>query len=286
MQKLSESLQTYSFFRHIDYNMDFTLKKYRELLTSFRNAGYSFVSVEQFLNEEPKGKVIILRHDVDELAENAMAMAKVEKNLGITATYYFRKVKQSDKPSIIREMAHMGVEIGYHYEDLSKAEGDMDVAMESFRRNLEYFRTYYPVKTVCMHGSSSSKYDNRDIWETHKLEDFDLLGEPYLSVDFNKVFYLTDTGYAWDGGKYAVRDVVHSPFPQKYHSSDEIIYALKMEEFPEQAMILAHTLWTGSMVQWVVLHIREFIRNRVKLLAKNHPCIKVIYSNIVKAYWK
>ena len=266
--------------------MDFMLKKYQKLLTSFKDAGYKFVTFEQYLDEKPDGKIIILRHDVDELAENALEMARLEKTLGIIATYYFRRVKQSDKPSIIREVADMGMEIGYHYEDLSRAEGNMDEAVDSFRRNLDYFRTYYPVKTVCMHGSSSSKYDNRDIWKAHKLENFGLAGEPYLNVDFNKVFYLTDTGYAWDGGKYAVRDVVQSIFLQKYHSSDEIMQALKNEEFPEQIMILAHTLWTDSVAQWVALHIREFLRNRVKLLAKNHPGIKKIYSNIVKAYWK
>lgn len=266
--------------------MDFTLIKYRELLNAFKDAGYKFVTFAQFLVDKPKGKYVILRHDVDELAENALAMAEIEKSLGIESTFFFRRVKQSDKPAIIRQIASLGMEIGYHYEDMSTAGGNIDAALTTFRSNLDYFRTYYPVKTVCMHGSSSSPYDNRDIWKYAKMQDFNLLGEPYLSVDFNKVYYMSDTGYSWDGGKYAVRDVVRGPFTQKYHSSDGIMWALKKEEFPEQVMILAHTLWTDSMIQWGVLHIREFIRNRVKLKAGRNPFIKKIYSSIVKAYWK
>lgn len=266
--------------------MDFTLKKYRELLSAFKDAGYKFVTFAQFLADKPEGRYVILRHDVDELADNALAMAEIEKSLEIESTFFFRRVKQSDRPDIIRQIACLGMEIGYHYEDLSTAGGNIDAALKTFRSNLDYFRTYYPVKTVCMHGSSSSPYDNRDIWKSAKMQDFDLLGEPYLSVDFNKVYYISDTGYSWDGGKYAVRDVVRSPFKQKYHSSDEIVLALGNGEFPDSVMLLAHTLWTGRPVQWGVLHIREFIRNRVKLKAGRNPFIKKIYSSIVKAYWK
>jgi hypothetical protein len=32
--------------------------------------------------------------------------------------------------------------------------------------------------------------------------------EPYFDIDFNKVFYLTDTGRRWDGWKTSIRDKV------------------------------------------------------------------------------
>ena len=184
------------------------------MIRAFLDSGYHVVTVREFLKKESEGKLIALRHDVDEQPQNALKMAQAENSLGVCATYYFRRVPKSDHPGIIRQIASMGHEIGYHYEDLSKTEGDMDKAIESFRTNLEYFRQYYPVKTVCMHGSSSSKYDNKDIWSHVSLSDFGLIGEPYLSFDFDRVFYMTDTGYAWDGGKYAVRDKVNSSFPQ------------------------------------------------------------------------
>ena len=190
--------------------MDFTLSTYKRLVQAILDNDYRIVTVLDFLKKKPDSKTVILRHDVDEQPQNALKMAKVEKELGVNATYYFRRVPKSDHPDVIRAIAEMGHEIGYHYEDLTLSEGDVSKAIASFSRNLEYFRQYYPVKTVCMHGSSSSRFDNREIWKEVRLEDFGLIGEPYLSFDFSQIYYLTDTGYAWDGRKYAVRDKVDS----------------------------------------------------------------------------
>lgn len=266
--------------------MDFTLRKYRELVRSFVESGYRIMTVRQYLESAPLGKVLILRHDVDEQPQNALKMAEAEKELGLHATYYFRKVPKSDHPDIIRQIEAMGHEIGYHYEDLTLSEGDVPAAIASFTRNLEYFRQYYPVKTVCMHGSSSSKYDNRELWKQVRLEDFGLIGEPYLSFDFNQIYYMTDTGYAWDGGKYAVRDKVDSAFSLSFHRTDEVIEAVQSGRFPEQSLILAHTLWTDSLPLWTFLHLREFFRNRVKLMAKNNKVVATLYNKLVKLYWK
>ena len=266
--------------------MDFTVSTYRQLIKAFLEGGYSIIPVRDFLESKPQGKVIALRHDVDEQPQNALKMAKAENDLGVKATYYFRRVPKSDHPAIIYQIAAMGHEVGYHYEDLSKTEGDMDKAIASFKDNLEYFRQYYPVKTVCMHGSSSSKYDNKDIWSHVQLEDFGLIGEPYLSFDFDKTFYMTDTGYAWDGGKYAVRDKVSSSFPQSYHCTKDVIEAVEKGSFPKQALILAHTLWTDSLSLWSYLHLREFLRNRVKLLSRKSKFVSNIYNNLVKLYWR
>ena len=266
--------------------MDFTIRKYRELVQTFVESGYRIVTVRHYLESAPSGKVLALRHDVDEQPQNALKMAEAEKELGVQATYYFRKVPKSDHPDVIRKIAAMGHEIGYHYEDLTLSEGDVPAAIASFTRNLEYFRQFYPVKTVCMHGSSSSKYDNREIWKQVRLEDYGLIGEPYLSFDFSQVYYLTDTGYAWDGGKYAVRDKVDSAFDLSFHRTDEVIDAVRNGRFPERSLILAHTLWTDSLPRWTFLHLREFFRNRVKLLSKNNKVVAALYNKLVKLYWK
>ena len=266
--------------------MDFTIRKYRELVRAFIESGYRIVTVRQYLETKPSGMVLVLRHDVDEQPQNALKMAEAEKELGVTATYYFRCVPKSDHPDVIRKIAAMGHEIGYHYEDLTLSEGDIQKAIESFSRNLDYFRQYYPVKTVCMHGSSSSRFDNREIWKQVRLEDYGLIGEPYLSFDFNQVYYLTDTGYAWDGGRFAVRDKVSSAFSLSFHTTDQVIEAVRNGSFPEQSLVLAHTLWTDSLPRWTFLHLREFFRNRVKLMAKNNKVVAALYNKVVKLYWK
>ena len=266
--------------------MDFTLKIYRKLLTALQQAGYNFITFEQFCEGKTMEKFIILRHDVDEMAANALEMAKIENSLGIKATYNFRIVKQSNKPKIIEKIVDLGHEIGYHYEDLAFTDGDYEKAIGMFRKNLAYFRQFYPVKTVCMHGSSTSIHDNRDLWKHHKLEDEQLLGEPYLSIDFNKIYYISDTGYCWDGFKTAVRDVVVSSFPNTYCQTSDIILAIKNNEFPHQTMILAHTLWTDNLLLWYYIFLRERTRNWVKNLSKNNKFAKKIYSSVVKFYWR
>jgi hypothetical protein len=192
--------------------VDFILKTYRKLLTTLQQAGYTFLTFQQFCEGRVGERFVILRHDVDLKAENSLKTAKIEHELGICASYYFRVIPQSDKPHIIKAIAGLGHEIGYHYEDLSLFNGDMEKAIEHFKIKLEYFRQYYPVKTICMHGSPSSKIDNKDIWQQHNYKDFGIIGEPYFDVDFNKIFYLTDTGRSWNGEKYSVRDKVQSDY--------------------------------------------------------------------------
>lgn len=266
--------------------MDFTLRKYREIVRAIIESGYCIMPVRQYLETHPVGKILVLRHDVDEQPQNALKMAEAEKDLGVQATYYFRRVPKSDHPDVIQKIAAMGHEIGYHYEDLTLTEGDLSKAISSFSRNLEYFRQYYPVKTVCMHGSSFSQYDNREIWKNVRLEDYGLIGEPYLSFDFTRIFYLTDTGYAWDGGKFAVRDKVNNAYSLSFHSSDQVIESLRDGSFPEQSLVLAHTLWTDNLFSWTFLHLREFLRNRVKLMSKKSKVLAALYSRLVKLYWK
>ena len=97
---------------------DFTLIAYRKLLQELFTNGYSFQTLQDFI-QEPENKTVILRHDVDRKPENALVIAEIEKEAGIKASYYFRIVKQSYDENIIRQIAEMGHEIGYHYENLS-----------------------------------------------------------------------------------------------------------------------------------------------------------------------
>src|SRR5476651_1378276 len=108
---------------------DFTLHTYRNLLKSAIKAGYKLTSFEDFiLNEKNSEKVFILRHDVDDLPQNSLATALLEKELGAKGSYYFRIVKQSLHPEVMKKIAEAGHEIGYHYEDVALANGNMEKA--------------------------------------------------------------------------------------------------------------------------------------------------------------
>jgi hypothetical protein len=209
---------------------------------------------------------------VDLKAENSVATAEIEHSLGIKASYYFRVVPDSDRPDCIKAIAEMGHEIGYHYEDMSLCGGNPEKAVAHFAEKLAYFRTYYPVKTICMHGAPTSQYDSKDIWQFASYKnDFGLIGEPYFDVDFSDLFYLTDTGRRWDGYKVSVRDKI--PMYQDvwtangwvYKRTDDIIRACQSGSLPSRIMITTHPQrWTDSKAKGLQEAIVQNLKNTVK----------------------
>lgn len=245
--------------------MDFTVKIYRRLLTELIENGYRFQTFRDFL-ASPETKVVMLRHDVDARNQNSLAFAEIQHELGIQGTYYFRMVKGSFDPDVIQKMVAMGHEVGYHYEDMDFANGDPHVAIEIFKSNVSELRRFAPVDTLCMHGSPQSKYDNKDIWKHYQYRDYDFIGEPYFDLDFDKVFYLTDTGRMWNGYKVSVRDKVvsKSKWPV-FHSTSEMIDAITHGQFPDQVMINFHPQrWTDNKLLWLSEYVKQKIKNEIK----------------------
>ena len=164
--------------------MDFTVAKYEKLLKSLKEAGYTFQTFACFL-ENPAPRAIILRNDVDARKRYSLRFAKIQAGMQIKATYYFRMVPWSYSRDVIREIAARGHEIGYHYETMDTAGGDILKAYDEFRQNLKTLRETIPVKTICMHGSPLSIYDNRSLWEKYDYRELGIIGEPYFDLDFS-----------------------------------------------------------------------------------------------------
>lgn len=256
--------------------MDFTLTVYKSLIQKLHESGYTFHVFERFKNKTDQ-KFVVLRHDVDKLPGNSLVFAIMQNELGIKGCYYFRTVPQSFNENIIKQIADMGHEIGYHYENLDITNGDVELGIKDFEKNLEKLRRLYPIKTICMHGSPLSKFDNRDIWKKHNYQDYGIIGEPYLDLDFKKIFYLTDTGRRWDGENVSVRDKARKgDYRQEtgdkkwptYKSTMDIIKAIDGGTFPDQCMMTFHPQrWTNNGILW----LKEFTGQSIK--------------NIIKKYW-
>ena len=151
--------------------MDFTLDKYVALLDALKR--YPFSS-------------LTLRHDVDRLPQNSLKTARLEAERGMRGIYYFRAVPESWDEAVIRGIAGMGHEIGYHYESLATCRGEVDAAYEDFCRNLERLRALAPVRSICMHGSPRSPWDSRDLWKKYDYHTLGIEWEPYLDTDFSE----------------------------------------------------------------------------------------------------
>jgi hypothetical protein len=214
---------------------------------------------------------VILRHDIDRSPENALKIAYLERELMISSSYYFRTVKQSYDEEVIKRIAEMGHEVGYHYEDLTVAAGDVDRAIRSFEMNLTELRKLCPVETVCMHGSPLSRWDNLMLWKKYDYRDFGIIGEPYLDVDFSQVMYLTDTGRCWNGTDVSVRDKVESKHECTMRTTFDVIEQLNHNVLPDHLMITVHPQrWATESLPW----IRELVWQNTKNVMKRYFLVK------------
>jgi len=242
--------------------MDFTLEKYAALLDALK--AYGFQS-------------FVLRHDVDLLPGNSLRTAHMESEKGMFGIYYFRAVPESWDEGIIREIAGLGHEIGYHYESLTTCNGAVDDAYADFCKNLDTLRRIVPVKNICMHGSPCSPYDSKDIWKKYDYKALGIDNEPYLDTDFSKVFYLTDTGRRWDGYKVSVRDKIpryQDEWTAKgltFHTTDDVIEGLRTGRIPKNLMITVHPQrWNPFGMTWCKEMILQNAKNIVKrVIIKN-----------------
>jgi len=204
--------------------MDFTTSTFSALISTLKDSGYSLMPFESYISMQPDNAVI-LRHDVDRRPGTSLKTAEIENRLGVRGTYYFRAHPDSFDISVIRQIAGLGHEIGYHYEDLTDAvkktkdkrqkrfkpgirneEELVKIALDSFRGNLNMIRQIVPVKTICMHGSPLSKWDSRLLWKYYDYRDLGIVAEPYFDVNLDNLLYLTDTGRRWDGDSVSIRD--------------------------------------------------------------------------------
>lgn len=295
--------------------LDFSVSIFIHLLLTLKNHGYNFIPYANLFNDRylqnNLSKIIILRHDVEDKYPNALRLAQIENNLGLKGSYYFRLSNHENLGEYIKRIASLGHEIGYHYDDLSVCKGNTNEAVSRFLKNLTYLRSFGTVETITMEGAPLSKFDNRDLWkipltpglidiiikdpslpsfvrtsfyENVKMTNlktlhyslFNIKAEPYLDLDFNEFFYITDTGRCWNGYYYSVRDKI----PQfkgwikngfSYRTTQDIIKAVENNQFPSKTMITIHPQrWHDKPLPWVKEWIGQNIKNIFKYFLIKH----------------
>jgi len=157
------------------YILNNRLKNYKKDLRHLLTAGYQLVSVNESLNiiGEKKENIICLRHDVDYSSPATVAMAEIERQLGVKSTYYFRhSTKEKD---VINKLKKMGHEISLHYEtlaDMYKSDYLLNANINDEKFKLIYidrmkdeinrFRMDYDVecRTIAAHGAPENRLLN------------------------------------------------------------------------------------------------------------------------------
>jgi hypothetical protein len=273
-------------------NLDFTFNKYKEILEAISKSDYRVLGIRDFLLLEKKPtKVLILRHDVDVNSFEQIKYAKLEKEYGISTTYYFRYTKEIFNIPVINEIHSLGHEIGYHYEVLTKARGDLTKSIQLFKEELHHYQKEWNTVTVCPHGGAYvenvngysiknllslifmffkkkeifSRWKNYDIWTNSSIHDFGLIGDAYQSIDFSNILYLSDTGRSWDN-KYKRIDRVTSSVrnDSEIKKSDDVIRLIKSENVDNIYLLIHFEQWKDNLRDWIYWYLAQLIRRSGK----------------------
>jgi len=248
---------------------DFTHDNYKLLLEVLLKNNYEFITMEDFftLSIDNSKRYVLMRHDVDRRPKGSLEMAKIEQGYGIKATYYFRTITQTLKPDIIKKIASLGHEIGYHYESLAETNGDFEKALKDFEKNLAILNALYPIKSISMHGRPTSRWDSRLLWEKYDYTTYGILSEPYFDIDFEKIYYVTDAGRAWDNHSINLRDKVKTSFDFPVSTTTDIVTLIQSSQLPNIIMINIHPEhWSSKTIQWYKIFILRKMKNTIKKL--------------------
>jgi hypothetical protein len=170
--------------------------EYKMLLSAMLDREYSAVPLDAL---DCNSKVMFLRHDVDLCPARALAMARQEAELGLTATYYFLVSTQiysiATKPvrSILSEISSLGHEIGLHFDaaQYSAADGNLDSHAENECRILEAC-SGRRVKSISFHRPAP-EFLNR----TGTIGGRRHCYEPSF---FSEIAYISDSNGGWHHG--------------------------------------------------------------------------------------
>jgi hypothetical protein len=95
-----------------------------------------------------------------------------------------------------------------------------------------------------------------------------LIAEPYLSIDFDQVLYLSDTTQKWDGDNVALRDKVRSSINLAFRSTRDILD--NIDRLPDHLMFTIHPeLWAKGLSGWLL----------ARLFVVTHSAYKRYYRN-------
>ena len=279
---------------------DFTVEKYKILLKALLNQQFSFLNVEQTLSEKKiysKEKLSVVRHDIDTKYDLpiALSMAKYEASKGISTTYYFRTIPDVFDKEVIKSIYELGHEIGYHYEVLSLAEGSFQKAIKLFKKDLELLRKICPISTICQHGGTSGYYSSTSIlgfiktgfallsgkinmkyypsiqlWDKYDYKDFNIIGDAYLSLDFTKIKYFSDTGLSWDSHETRIVDNVNEGENAEItaHTTDDLIALISNDRIKLINFLVHPVNWNDPILKWVKWRTLMSVRNAIKKIIK------------------
>jgi hypothetical protein len=169
---------------------DFTLGQYTDLLKYLKE----IYTITPFCNVSfKKTPYLILRHDIDLSLSDALTMAKIEKDLGVKATYFVLlstpayNLFEGQNIVILKKISEYGHEIGLHYHPAQYRLYNQD-AKKTLKIEIKILEGYLgkKIRSIARHGL----YD-RDPFATTR--EYINANHPFMRSDL----FIHDSDRAW-----------------------------------------------------------------------------------------
>jgi hypothetical protein len=184
------------------------------------------------------------------------------------ATYFYRTIPGLLLPDTVKAVRGLGHEIGYHYETLAQAKGDIDQAIKLFGFELDRLKAHGPVSIASMHGNAFRPWDNREIWKHASPQDFGLIGEVYRDLDYTVVQYYSDTGRTWNPTRYNIRDHTGVKPTYEIESTDDLIALIRTRKVKHLCLLTHPERWPNTLIGWLRWMTLDTGANLAKLAIK------------------
>jgi hypothetical protein len=233
--------------------VDLDYATYSDLLDAFLRSDYRIATVREAATECIEPPVVILRHDVEWSARRAAVIGSIEESHGVRSTLYFRL----DTPACdLRAMATLqraGHDIGYHYNTLDRARGDLASATDSFEQELSYLRrSGIDVVSATAHGNPRLKRvghsSNTDLVERDPslLSRLNLLDVGLFGNEFERqpsLFTLKDSNGRWNHGAW---------------SWQQLFESIRARSVPRLFLLVHTDYWSSSRCRTLAFHAAAF----------------------------
>lgn len=214
--------------------MKFTYEAYKKLIEKLKNNDYCLTD---YHNDQVYKKSVILRHDVDNSLEKALAFSQYEQQLGVKSTYFvlltsnFYNIASQKSRSILKQIQGMGHEIGLHFDEIVYGELEKESLIQCVEKEAEIMRqlTGLEISTVSMHRPSKQTLENDYVFPT--------LINSYSQKYFKSYKYLSDSRSHW---------------------RENVLEIIESNAF-DQLHILTHPFWYNEEEQSMKACIKDFI---------------------------
>ena len=186
---------------------NFSYNHYQSILKQALKMGFTIISFGDYPKFSKKPKIILLRHDIDYSPQRALAIAKIEKKLGLKSTYFVRVHGEYYHPfdhqsySAIKMITELGHEIGLHSEARSLAQEFKIPVVALFRIEKEILEKIFDLKVV----SASEHADlgrSQNYWQKHLFAQIAKrkVGIKHYPQEWSDFKYLSDSLGSWKEG--------------------------------------------------------------------------------------